>query len=134
MRRTHIITVKKIESKPRYVAGMPKIVSLKQKESAHEDSKRQRTYGQTSSVMVVPHKSNPTTAWDCCIRQYCRITHFRNKEGEPSFAIRTALLRVIGLKETDEWNHCTLVSMRLLANVGQNILNDLGHNSNVPLS
>ena len=33
--------------------------------------------------MVVPHKRRLTTAWDCCIRQYWRITHFLKKEGFP---------------------------------------------------
>jgi len=35
--------------------------------------------GHTSNVMVVPQSKRLTTAWDCCILQYCLITHFFKK-------------------------------------------------------
>jgi len=52
----------------------------KQTSESHVDVNRQSINGQTRSVIVVPQRIKLTTACDCCIRQYWRITHLRRKK------------------------------------------------------
>ena len=52
----------------------------KQTPESHVVVNRQSINGQTRSVIVVPQRIKLTTACDCCIRQYWRITHLRRKK------------------------------------------------------
>ena len=60
--------------------GMPIMLSEKQMLEVQLVVNLHEIYGHTKSVIVMPQSKSPTTAWDCCIRQYWRIAHFRKNE------------------------------------------------------
>ena len=80
MVNTANMTEKKMTARPIYVLGMPIMLSEKHRPESQLEVNLHDIYGQTNSVIVVPQSSNPTTAWDCCIRQYWRIAHLRKNE------------------------------------------------------
>ena len=63
-------------SNPMYVAGMPNTELVKQIPESHPAENLQLTYGHKIRVRVEPNNPIEIIDWDCCIRQYWRITHF----------------------------------------------------------
>ena len=59
---------------------MPAKSFEKQNPDSHFDVNLQEIIGHTKSVIVVPQSNRLTTACDCCIRQYCLITHIRKND------------------------------------------------------
>lgn len=80
MAKTANITEKKIIASPMYVLGIPATLSEKQNPVSHLDENLQEIIGHTNSVIVVPQSNRLTIACDCCIRQYCLITHIRKND------------------------------------------------------
>ena len=76
MVRTESITVRKIPASAKYVLEIPRVSFEKQGSFVQPAANLHSIKGQTSSVMVVPHNSRLTMAWDCCILQYCLMAHF----------------------------------------------------------
>ena len=84
---TENITVKKMPASAKYVLEIPKNSLEKQEPPVHPAANLHSINGQTSSVMVVPHNNRLTTAWDCCILQYCRIAHFLKIEPDSPLSV-----------------------------------------------
>jgi hypothetical protein len=71
----------------KYVLEIPNISSVKHGPPVHPAVNLHSINGQTSSVMVVPHNNKLTTAWDCCILQYCLMTHFLKNESDSRLSV-----------------------------------------------
>ena len=86
----------------KYVLETPKISAEKQGPAVHSAANLHSINGQTSRVMVVPHNSKLTTAWDCCILQYCLMAHFLKNEPGSRLSVMVQTLAP-SLKKQSHW-------------------------------